>query len=627
MGAVFTASAIFKGQDKLSKTYRQMSKAGKTFAKKTEIAFAKVERRVRKLKNAVGGLGLVMGGALLLTAATSVISVFADFEQANASLAAVMNVTVKENKELAVNAKFLGATTAKTATEVIGLQEAFARLGFERKSILNMTSATISGSVAMQSELADTAELVGAMVKSFDNFESVNAPQIIDQLTRSTQKSALNFEKLQTALPIVAGAANAAKVPFTKLLSSLGNLSDAGIDASSSSTALRNIFLEAAKRGVPYEKLLGKISKSTDKLTLANKLFGKRGAVAAVILAKNTKQIIKLDKALQNAGGTAGVAAAKQLNTLKGSVTILGSAWEGFILSIEDGNGSISNTLKTIVKVATEMLSMASGTAKAADKLTDTELAIRKLAEQGNFLIKTLKWVVVGFLAIKTGMLAFKAVMLVNSVILAAFNVALGINAAMSGASAFAVHGNAVAYGAFRAAVLIATAAQWLFNVAMTANPIGLIIVGIAALIAIIVLLVVKWKDIVNWVKTSDSGFAKFVRTAFGGIMKVGKIIVLMLIQPLRAVLLLLNKISFGKIGGDALAKVNQFQANLVADIDGTPKQELSTTKTTAAQESISREEIRSKQEVSVNINDNTGSNFETEAVSSFPVQMSKTNE
>lgn len=38
----------------------------------------------------------------------------------------------------------------------------------------------------------------------------------------------------------------------------------------------------------------------------------------------------------------------------------------------------------------------------------------------------------------------------------------------------------------------VATAAQWLWNVAMTANPIGLIIVGIAALIAVIVLIATK---------------------------------------------------------------------------------------------------------------------------------------
>lgn len=49
------------------------------------------------------------------------------------------------------------------------------------------------------------------------------------------------------------------------------------------------------------------------------------------------------------------------------------------------------------------------------------------------------------------------------------------------------------------AAIGIATAAQWAWNVAMDANPIGLIILGIAALIAIIVLVVANWQTIVDF--------------------------------------------------------------------------------------------------------------------------------
>lgn len=46
------------------------------------------------------------------------------------------------------------------------------------------------------------------------------------------------------------------------------------------------------------------------------------------------------------------------------------------------------------------------------------------------------------------------------------------------------------------AATKIATAAQWLFNAAMSANPIGLVVIAIVALIAIIVLLVKNWDTV-----------------------------------------------------------------------------------------------------------------------------------
>jgi len=61
----------------------------------------------------------------------------------------------------------------------------------------------------------------------------------------------------------------------------------------------------------------------------------------------------------------------------------------------------------------------------------------------------------------------------------------------------------AVAQKAAAIAGKIATAVQWALNAAMTANPIGLIIAGIAALIAIIVLCVMNWKKITDALKTA----------------------------------------------------------------------------------------------------------------------------
>jgi phage-related minor tail protein len=60
---------------------------------------------------------------------------------------------------------------------------------------------------------------------------------------------------------------------------------------------------------------------------------------------------------------------------------------------------------------------------------------------------------------------------------------------------------------AIRAATIVWTAVQWLLNVALTANPIGIIIVAIAALIAIVVLIATK----TDW-------FQRLWRWAWGGI-------------------------------------------------------------------------------------------------------------
>lgn len=61
---------------------------------------------------------------------------------------------------------------------------------------------------------------------------------------------------------------------------------------------------------------------------------------------------------------------------------------------------------------------------------------------------------------------------------------------------------------------------QWLLNAATTANPIGLIIVGIAALIAIIALLIVYWDDVVAAVKTFATNAWTWITTLVGNIGK-----------------------------------------------------------------------------------------------------------
>lgn len=87
----------------------------------------------------------------------------------------------------------------------------------------------------------------------------------------------------------------------------------------------------------------------------------------------------------------------------------------------------------------------------------------------------------------------------VYRVALFASNVAMGISNALMGASAFAVMGNTVAYGAFRAAIVTTTAAQTALNSVMAfaaANPIVAIIAGIGLLVAAVSLLISKYETL-----------------------------------------------------------------------------------------------------------------------------------
>lgn len=375
-----TASALDKTYQKLNQKYQKLNKLAKEAAAKhgeNSAQFKKASAKALTLRNRissinkvlkdgridVGRYGLALKGVYrLMTSLAGALSItvglhslfrilgeglktIRTYGKENATLTAILQVAKVNTRELREESARLGETTVKTATEVVGLQIAYARLGFSQKEIIDLTEATIQGSIAMNSELSQTANIVGAIVNTYDDLSTTDAPKILDILSLATAKSALNFEKLEKGIPIVAGAANAAGISFTKLISLMGKLADSGIDISTSSTALRNIFILSAAEGLNYAEILEKIKGSTDKLTTSNDAFGRRAAVSATVLAQNIDSAEDLDEALQGAAGTAERMANEELDTLDGALKLLKSAWQGVVLETDNAN-DVSNKLK-----------------------------------------------------------------------------------------------------------------------------------------------------------------------------------------------------------------------------------------------------------------------------------------
>jgi hypothetical protein len=371
--------------DKVDKELRQINNAardGRRDVGRYGLALGKAGGMATKLAGALGFAGLLYGLVSAFKAAGKTVM---EFEKANAELEGVLLGTAEEMKELQDSALELGATTAKTATEVVALQTAYARLGFTQQEILDLTKDTINGSIAMNASLEDTANLTGAVINTFADLSTTDADRVLDSMTRATQLSALNFEKLSTAIPIVSGAASAAGVEFEEMTALLGKLADSGIDASTSATALRNIFIKSAAQGKSYKETLNEVSQSSDRLTAANELFGVRGAVAATILSELGEEAKVLEGELRNAGGTAESVADIQLDTLSGAVTLLGSAWDGFILGIEEGDGAISRLVRGSLESLTTLLNnltvAVNGIDEAAIKQQAIQEGLRRQAE------------------------------------------------------------------------------------------------------------------------------------------------------------------------------------------------------------------------------------------------------
>jgi hypothetical protein len=95
------------------------------------------------------------------------------------------------------------------------------------------------------------------------------------------------------------------------------------------------------------------------------------------------------------------------------------------------------------------------------------------------------------FIVASVAMKIYSASTTIATVSTAAFSVAKGAMLAVTGAETVAIEGNTAALVGYNVVSKLAAAGQWALNAAMSANPIGLVVVAIVALIAVIVL---AWK-------------------------------------------------------------------------------------------------------------------------------------
>ena len=375
--------AIKKIDKALDKTEKQVVKTGNTANKSFSGLNNTLGVMPASIQRIVGGLqtlkvALVSTGiGALVVAAGSLVGLFisatkkgSEFAKSMSGLKAVTGATEKEMNALASSAKELGSSTEFTAMEVASLQTELAKLGFPTADILDMSEATLNLASSMGISLGEAAAFTGSTLRAF-GLEATDSKEVIDILAQSTSSSALDFNKLNTALTTVAPIAKTANVSLSETTAMLGTLANSGFDASTSGTALRNIFLTLAQEGLTMEEAFAKINNATDKNVVALDLFDKRGAGVAITLAENAEATGKLLTELNGAtdafnglGAAAGIAETR-LDNLDGDTTKLGSAWEGFLLSVEDGEGIFSSIARGFVQGLTSIVSTLTFVSKA----------------------------------------------------------------------------------------------------------------------------------------------------------------------------------------------------------------------------------------------------------------------
>lgn len=395
-----------------------------------------VERKLGSVGASAKRMGKSMTTSLTLPLAlisAKALTTFADFELSMAKVKAVSGATGDKFRELEEDARRLGSATKFTASEVAGLQLNYSKLGFKPDEILKVTEATLALAQATDEDLAASAVVAGGTLRGF-RLDASKTERVTDVMAKSFSSSALDLEKFNESMKYIAPVAAEAKISLEETTAMTSVLANNMIDGSMAGTAMRVIINKLGSSGKPLSKVLENLSKKNIGLAEAESLVGVRAQTALLILAKNTKEIKKLTKEYENAGGSAKEMAEIMDDTLSGAFNKLKSASEGALIAI---GKIITPVIEPMLKDLTELFG--------------------KISKMNPELLKT-------------------------GVTIAGIVAVVGPSILILGALVSSIGAIAGAFLKLKVIISGTTAALGLLRVAALANPLGAALVGAAAL-------------------------------------------------------------------------------------------------------------------------------------------------
>lgn len=274
-----------------------------------------------------------------------------------------------------------------------------------------------------------------------------DAGLMLDLLNKAGQDTGVSVDALSASLVSNAPALQEMGFSVSDATMFLANLEKSGVDASSTMAGLKKALNNAAAEGTPMADAMAEMedsiknaSSSTEAITIASELFGSKSAAAIATAVRDGRL----------------------------SFSELGTAMSDFEGNVEN---TFEDTQDAPDKFALAVQGIKTDLADVADSLMNDyapqiEDALSTVRDDIIPAVKDgIKWLIDNLPLIKTAIVAITAA-------LVAFNVAS------------AIQGIVKAWQAYKTATEGATLAQWLLNAAMNANPLGIIIAAIAALVA-----------------------------------------------------------------------------------------------------------------------------------------------
>lgn len=390
---------------------------------------------------------------------TETVNVGKTFDTSMSQVGAVSGATGDELEQLREKAKEMGSTTKFTASEAADAFNYMAMAGWKTEDMINGIDGVLNLAAASGADLATTSDIVTDALTAM-GYSAGDAGRLADVMAAASSNANTNVEMMGHTFQYAAPIVGALGYSMEDTAVAIGLMANAGIKADKAGTALRSILTRLSappkecasamdELGISMTDSQGNM-KSLDEImqdlrgafaglseteqTAAAKHLAGAEAMSGLLAIVNAapEDFNKLTDAVADSEGAASKMADTMLDNLGGDMTLLSSKLEGVQLAIYE-------KFEPALRKGVEIL----------DKLLD---AVQFVVDHSTEFVAAIG-------AMAAGLAAY-------------FAYTTAITVMKEGWMALTVVQKAV------------TAAQWLMNAAMSANPIGLVIAAVAALVA-----------------------------------------------------------------------------------------------------------------------------------------------
>ena len=226
-----------------------------------------------------------------------------EYEQAMADLVAITGIAGKELEEIGRVARKtgeesgLGATGAVNAFTLLASQIQIDKIGLQGLMTLQQETITLAQAAGM--DMTDAATAMAATINQF-GLEATEANRVINVLAAGSKYGAAEISDLAQSFKVTGSTAAAAGLSVEQTAGALEVLSQSNLKGAEAGTALRNILLKMQTvLGIDFTKngldeALAALQPKLDDVTYLAKLFGAENIAAAQYLITNAQAVGEL---------------------------------------------------------------------------------------------------------------------------------------------------------------------------------------------------------------------------------------------------------------------------------------------------------------------------------------------